>query len=109
MSRAQAAPQRRFQVGEHDRLLQRAEHVQPLRATDLLRSGQHALIHATRDQHVRLAAAFAEIAQQFDTVGAGHLQIEHDDGRLEILHGAPERIGSVTAALRIPSPRRPRK
>ena len=107
---AQALAQRRFEIGEQDRLLQRAEHLQALRLADLLRRGEHALIHAARDQHLRLAAALAEIAQQLDAVGAGHLQVEHDDGRLKFLHGAAERVGlGHRAATRNRGRPRPRK
>ena len=81
-----------FQVREQDRLLQRAEHRQALGLADLLRGGEHTLIHAARNQHLRLAAALAEIAQQLDAICAGHLQVEHHDGRLKILHGPPELI-----------------
>ena len=70
----------------------RAEHLQALRLADLLRRREHALIHAACDQHLRLAAALAEIAQQLDAIGAGHLQIQHHDGRLKILHGPPKRV-----------------
>ena len=62
---------------------------------------EHALIHAARNQHLRLAAALAEIAQQLDAVGAGHLQVEHDDGWLKVLNGAAEGFGlSHSACLK---------
>ena len=90
--RAQTLAQHQLQVREQDRLLQRAEHRQALSLADLLRGGEHALVHAACDQHLRLAAALAEIAQQLDAVGAGHLQVQHHDGRLKILHGPPELV-----------------
>ena len=90
---AQALAQRRFEIRQENRFLQRAQHLQPLRTSDLLRRREDALIHAACDQHVRLAAALAEIAEQLDAIGARHLQIQHDDGRLKLLYCPTKRIG----------------
>ena len=73
-----------FDLLEHRRLLQRAEHLQSERVAELARAGQHALVHAAGEQDAGSDALARQVAQRLDAVHAGHLQVEQDQRRLAL-------------------------
>ncbi len=48
------------------------------RLAELPGAREHALVHAAREQDPRRDALPCEVAQRFDAVHAGHLQIQQD-------------------------------
>ena len=85
-----------FDLLEHRRLLQGAEHLQTERVAELARARQHALVHAAREQNTGSDALTCQVAQRLDAVHAGHLQVEQDQRGLtprQLLAKARGRVG----------------
>ena len=78
-----------------DRLRQHIAHVQAALAAELHRRLQYLAVLAAGHNDMRGALIAGERTQQLDAVGAGHLQVEHDDGRVPYPHRVHEgqRIG----------------
>ena len=66
---------------EADRLLQRPGHRKAALARQPLGRLEHLGVDAAGDENPCRALGLGEVAQQLDAVGAGHLEIEQDDGR----------------------------
>jgi hypothetical protein len=95
LARLDVSREQGFDVFEHRRLLQRAEHLQAERFAELTRARQHTRVHAAGEQDAGRRALAREIAQRLDAVHAGHLQIEQDQRRLAFCELVPKRGGRV--------------
>ena len=74
--------QQAFDLLEHHRLLQGAEHFQSERVAELARARQHPLVHTARQQNTGGNSLTSQVAQRLDAVHVGHLQVQQDQRRL---------------------------
>ena len=84
-----------FDLLEHRRLLQSAEHLQSERVAELARAREHALVHAAGEQDAGRDALAAHVTQRFDPIHARHLQVEQDQGRLAARQLVAKRRGGI--------------
>ena len=87
--------QQSFDLLEHRRLLQSADHLQSKRVAELAGAGQHALVHAAREQDAGRDALAPHVTQRFDPIHARHLQVEQDQRGLPARELIAKRRGRV--------------
>ena len=77
------------QPARRQRLADRAEHLQAVAARGRLGRAQDAVVEAARDDDRRAAVQLGDVAQELDTVHAGHVEVADDDVRARV--GAEQR------------------